>query len=523
MDPTHSWVCEPKPGKRTDGHVVSSAQYLKFCGETGVAPRTSYSHFGHNVMMFTSLVTLATTFAMVRREVKPIGVSTMVPCSPMAPQLPRQIMKINFPRHSSLSALPTSPVPGSLSWFRLALLILLPRPFPRPSPPRPKTSLLLGLFLSSDQAVLNNELAALRSPFATYGQDFIDLIAGVSVGSEDFYRISPTGIENDSGTGVEPAKVTDCIGQVRSLMASTAANGKAIGHVDTWTAWVNSSNDAVINACDFIGMDACPSFQNTMSNSIDSGEDLFFDAYYDTVALSDGKPVSITETGWPRIRHIRWRNTSFFAIPGDSRSFYPNFPFKTGARVTSVKTLSTVTTNPVSSNVAVSPAEQPNGHCPSSLSGEFQYPHLIISVEKSAPDTAQGNSYNAHFAPKISSIFNFDIIPSYNGLTCSLIFLFPTRESLRTSNCTLSGSGCLNVAQLQNPATAETAYNTISAVTADIGAVPEIQPGGSYQIALDECAAGTRIGYKVDATGDLDPEYFQDYSPAPIGLYLIAC
>ena len=175
------------------------------------------------------------------------------------------------------------------------------------------------------------------------------------------------------------------------------------------------------------------------------------------------------------------------------------------------------------SNMAVSPVEQPGGHCPPSLSGEFQYPHLIVSVDKSAPNTAQGNGYNAHFAPNISSIFNFDIPFSYEGLTCSLIFLLPTPESPQRSSYTLSGSAGLNVVQLQNPATTETAFNTVSAVTADIGAIPEIQPRSSYQIASSECAAGTRIGYKVDATGNLDIKYFQDYNPAPIGLYLIAC
>lgn len=162
-----------------------------------------------------------------------------------------------------------------------------------------KTSLLLGLFLSSDQAVFNNELTALRSAISTYGQDFIDLIAGISVGSEDLYRISPIGIENDSGAGVEPAQVANYIGQVRSLIAGTAASGKVVGHVDTWTAYVNSSNNAVIDACDFIGMDAYPYFQNTMSNAIESGKTLFFDAYNATVAVAGGKPVWITETGWP--------------------------------------------------------------------------------------------------------------------------------------------------------------------------------------------------------------------------------
>ena len=46
-------------------------------------------------------------------------------------------------------------------------------------------------------------------------------------------------------------------------------------------------------------MDAYPYFQNTMSNTIDSGEALFFDAYNATVGVAGGKPVWITETGWP--------------------------------------------------------------------------------------------------------------------------------------------------------------------------------------------------------------------------------
>ena len=162
-----------------------------------------------------------------------------------------------------------------------------------------RTSLLLGLFLNSDQAVFNNELAALSSAISTYGQEFIDLVVAISVGSEDLYRISPTGVENDSGAGLGPVQVVEYISQVRSLISDTAASGKLVGHVDTWTAWVNSSNNAVIDACDFIGMDAYPYFQNTMSNAVNNGDALFFEAYNATVAVSGGKPVWITETGWP--------------------------------------------------------------------------------------------------------------------------------------------------------------------------------------------------------------------------------
>jgi glucan endo-1,3-beta-D-glucosidase len=76
-------------------------------------------------------------------------------------------------------------------------------------------------------------------------------------------------------------------------------SGTPIGHVDTWTAWVNGSNQAVINACDWIGVDAYPYFQNTQSNGIENGKSLFEAALSDTQAAVGGKELWITETGWP--------------------------------------------------------------------------------------------------------------------------------------------------------------------------------------------------------------------------------
>ena len=118
-----------------------------------------------------------------------------------------------------------------------------------------KTSLLLGLWGSGGQTGIDNEIAALKSALGQYGSAFTDLIVGISVGSEDLYRISPTGIENMSGVGAGPDVISSYISQVRSAITGTAASSKPVGHVDTWTAWVNSSNDAVISASDFIGMD----------------------------------------------------------------------------------------------------------------------------------------------------------------------------------------------------------------------------------------------------------------------------
>lgn len=95
--------------------------------------------------------------------------------------------------------------------------------------------------------------------------------------------------------GAEPQTLVDYINQVRDAISGTAASGASIGHVDTWTAWVNGSNNAVIEACDWLGMDAYPYFQSTIDNSIDVANSTFYDAYDATVGASMGKPVWVTE------------------------------------------------------------------------------------------------------------------------------------------------------------------------------------------------------------------------------------
>ncbi|KXL48580.1 MAG: glycoside hydrolase family 17 protein [Acidomyces sp. 'richmondensis'] len=162
-----------------------------------------------------------------------------------------------------------------------------------------KTTLLLTLWASAGQADFDNEVTALKSAINQYGTSLTSLVAAISVGSEDLYRISPTGIENDSGPGAEPDTLVSYIKQVRSAISGTVASSLPVGHVDTWTAWVNSSNDAVTSACDWIGMDGYPYFQTTMDNSITDANTTFFDSYYQTVNAAQGKPVWVTETGWP--------------------------------------------------------------------------------------------------------------------------------------------------------------------------------------------------------------------------------
>ena len=158
------------------------------------------------------------------------------------------------------------------------------------------TTLLLGLWASETQDAFNNELAALSSAISQYGSAFTNLIAGISVGSEDLYRLTPIGAP--TGVGQEPDTLVSYISQVRSILANANIN-PPVGHVDTYTAWINSSNSAVTAAVDFLGMDAYPYYQNTIDNSIGNANATFFSALDQTIAASTGKPVWITETGWP--------------------------------------------------------------------------------------------------------------------------------------------------------------------------------------------------------------------------------
>ena len=73
------------------------------------------------------------------------------------------------------------------------------------------TTLLLGLWASAGQTVFDNELAALTSAITRYGTNFTSLIAGISVGNEDLYHNSPTGIKNLSGLGANPAEIVNYI------------------------------------------------------------------------------------------------------------------------------------------------------------------------------------------------------------------------------------------------------------------------------------------------------------------------
>ena len=91
-----------------------------------------------------------------------------------------------------------------------------------------------------------------------------------------------------------------CIDKVRSTIAGTALASTPVGHVDTYGDWTNTTNAALIPKVDWIGMNTFPYWQKTdPSNDIKDAPALFNAALDQVKAIANGKPIWITETGWP--------------------------------------------------------------------------------------------------------------------------------------------------------------------------------------------------------------------------------
>lgn len=151
-----------------------------------------------------------------------------------------------------------------------------------PAAKRTGTKLLVGVW-TQDAAHFESEKQALLNAVQQHGSDWI---LAVSVGSEDLYREETTA-----------EHLAQQIWDVRGMLWSVGAS-PTIGHVDTWTAWVDPKNKAVIDAVDWLGNDAYAYFEG---KSIEGGEakDPYYAAHDRVVGVAGGKEVWTTETGWP--------------------------------------------------------------------------------------------------------------------------------------------------------------------------------------------------------------------------------
>lgn len=114
-----------------------------------------------------------------------------------------------------------------------------------PAAIRTGTKLLVGVW-TQPAAKFENEKQALLQAISQYGHDWM---SAVSVGSEDLYR-------EETDANLLAQQIWDVRGMLWSVGASPS-----IGHVDTWTAWVDPANKAVIDAVDFLGNDAYSYFE----------------------------------------------------------------------------------------------------------------------------------------------------------------------------------------------------------------------------------------------------------------------
>lgn len=165
---------------------------------------------------------------------------------------------------------------------------------------------------------------------------------------------------------------------------------------------------------------------------------------------------------------------------------------------------------------------QPSGSCPTDLSGNYEYPHLIVPIDSSSPDQAAGTSFNGTVSSSVSTIFNFDIPESDAGKTCSLVFLFPKKEDLETSSYSFSGDGKVQFGAVTSPANQQTTYNNAPAIGQNYGDFT-ISPGNSYVISTTECPAGQTVGFEMSNAGSTELDFFEDYNPSPLGLYITVC
>lgn len=160
------------------------------------------------------------------------------------------------------------------------------------------TTLLLGLWASNGSDQFYYELYALSKAIKHHGANLTNLIVGISVGSEDIHRNVAEDAGPNDGPGANQQTLLNYIRVTRSTLANyTGCQDIQVGHIDTPRVWEHSPK--LVEAVDFIGLDAYPWDQAAKNNSIQNAYNLFWNDYNKVSAKAKNKPVWITETGWP--------------------------------------------------------------------------------------------------------------------------------------------------------------------------------------------------------------------------------
>ncbi|KAF4534942.1 GPI anchored cell wall protein [Lasiodiplodia theobromae] len=159
-----------------------------------------------------------------------------------------------------------------------------------------------------------------------------------------------------------------------------------------------------------------------------------------------------------------------------------------------------------------------SSRCPGELSGNWEFPHLIVPVESNRPDFAPGTSFFGTVSKSVKSYFNFDIPGHYSGKTCTVRFMFPEQWQLETSSFELRGLGHVYAGWTRG-VSKSTTYST--APQCENRNAFTFRPGNSYVLSRAQCTPGV-MGFYIEGVSDTYLRWFQDFNPCPIGLYLTA-
>ena len=179
-----------------------------------------------------------------------------------------------------------------------------------------ETAVLIGLAVSLGNASFQAEIVALNAVLSdksnTYGNLVSrNLIVGISVGNEDFYRqsIQNTPAASTQGAGSHPSVIIDQINQIRKLLSQQSPSLLSkipVGHADTWQMWTDEQYGKQLltphpeqngfTPIDFIGMQE---FLYWEGYTVQNYSAYSTEALTAVQAAAGNIPVWATETGWP--------------------------------------------------------------------------------------------------------------------------------------------------------------------------------------------------------------------------------
>ena len=202
---------------------------------------------------------------------------------------------------------------------------------------------------------------------------------------------------------------------------------------------------------------------------------------------------------------------------------------------------STDTTSPTPPTAPVPAPLSAPSDCPVGIFGnEWEYPVLMVPVDRANPTVTYGPSLFGQISPNASTLFNFEIPQAYEGLRCTLFFAFPSTRDVDPSNYTFTyphsqgedDCGFVDFNLLNSPASASTTFDTAPGVAIDFG-TRALRPGDKSIVWSFPCPAGQTVTFSMQesrpADGAVGGEsdtclyYCQETQPTPFGLYIAKC